>query len=267
MNVRDAHIEIRSRTTTEVIDLATLFYRAHWKLLLLLVGVLGLPVAAAAVGIHVLTGSPWLALLAFGLLAAVPSGAVVLAASRLVFGTPLSLGAALRLYASSWAGLLLRRAGQTLLVLLLLPVGAGFALRLRWAFTPMVVLLERLGGRDLARRRVGLNRRGGVGAAGLDVVSWLVCVLLLLAVTVVFELIATDFLGAWSDGGLFTTEAFEDPVRLGLWLVAWLLVLPVGQLAWFFAYINARIRGEGWDLELGFRDIAARLSAKKEMAA
>lgn len=267
MKILDAHIEIRSRTTTEVIDLATLFYRAHWKLLLPLALVSGLPVAGACAGLHQLTGRWWLALLAFALLSALPSGAVVLAASRLVFGTPLRLGAALRLYVSAWAGLLLRRAGQTLLVLLLLPVGAGWALRLRWAFTPMIVLLERLGGRELARRRVGLNRRGAAGSLGLDIACWLVCALLLLALVIVIELVATDFLGAWSDGGLFSGEALDDPVRFGTWLAAWVMILPVGQLAWFFAYINARIRGEGWDLELGFRETAARLARDRGIAA
>ncbi|HUT78287.1 MAG TPA: hypothetical protein VM285_11400 [Polyangia bacterium] len=267
MKILDATIEIRSRTTTEVIDLATLFYRAHWKLLLPLALLLGLPVAGACAGLHALTGRWWLALLAFILLSAVPSGAVVLAASRLVFGTPLHIGSTLRLYASTWAGLFFRRAGQTLLTLLLLPLGAGLALRLRWAFTPMIVLLERLGGRELARRRVGLNRRGGVGSLGLDIACWLVCALLLLAVVVVVDLVVTDLLGSWSDGGLFSVEALDDPLRFGTWMAAWLLVLPVGQLAWFFAYINARIRGEGWDLELGFRETAARLARDRGIAA
>jgi hypothetical protein len=267
MNVRDARIEIRSRSATEVIDLAVLFARAHWRPLFSLVALLGLPAVAVAAGIHRLTGSPWPALLVFSLLTALPSGAVVLAASRLVFGTPMHVGPSLRLYASAWAGLFFRRLGQTLLVLLLLPVGAGVALRLRWAFTPMIVLLERLGGRELARRRVGLNRRGGVGTLGLDLTCWLVCVLLLLCVAVVIELVVTDFLGAWSEGGLFSGEALRDPVRLGTWMLAWLAVLPIGQLAWFFAYINARIRGEGWDLELGFREAAARLESGRKAAA
>jgi len=41
----------------------------------------------------------------------------------------------------------------------------------------------------------------------------------------------------------------------------------VAQLSWFFLYINARIRGEGWDLELGLKAAAARAPGSKEAAA
>jgi len=267
VKVEDATIEVRTRTTTELIDLAVLFYRAHWKPLLSVTLVLGLPLVAACAGLHAISGRWWLALMAFAPLAALPSGAVVLASSRLVFGTPVGLRATLGPYRSSWAGLLVRRAGQMLLWLPLLPFIGGFALRLRWVYTPMVVLLERLRGRELARRAVGLNRRGGVGTLGLDLACWLVCIVVLLAVAVTIELVITDFLGLWKEGGLFSGRILDDPLRLGAWMAIWLLVLPVGQLTWFFAYIGARIRGEGWDLELGFREIAGRLARERERAA
>ncbi len=46
-----------------------------------------------------------------------------------------------------------------------------------------------------------------------------------------------------------------------------LIASPLATLSWFFLYLNARIRGEGWDIELGLKGIAARLSAEDKEAA
>jgi hypothetical protein len=267
MKIASATIEIRPRSITEMIDLALLFYRTHLRVIFGVLAVLGIPVVLAAVGLHYLTGQAWLAMLSFWLLLPLPAGAVVLAASRIVFGTQLTVRRALGLYRPLWAGLFFRRLGQSLLVLLLMPVVAGFALRLRWAFTPMIVLLERLAGRPLALRRAGLNRRGGASSFAMDLVLALLCLTLVLAMMIVFELITGDFLTLWPGSGLFDFEVFDDPVRLGIWMLAALLVSPIAHLSWFFFYINARIRGEGWDLELGLKSAAARMPPRKEVAA
>lgn len=267
MKIRSATIEIRPRSVTEMIDLAWLFYRAHAKVILGLLGVLGLPVVVGAAGLQALTGQTWLALLCFWLLLPLSGGGVVLAASRIVFGTRLTLGRALALYRPLWSGLFFRRLGQQALVLLLLPVVVGYFLRLRWAFTPMIVLLERLSGAPLALRRRGLHRRGGASAFALDLAVGMLGLVLTLAVVVVLDLVLTDFLSLWPDSGLLTLEAFDDPVRLGVWLLGALIVSPIAHLSWFFLYINARIRGEGWDLELGLRAAAARAPGSREAAA
>ncbi|MBW2277064.1 MAG: hypothetical protein JRF63_06195 [Deltaproteobacteria bacterium] len=267
MKIASATIEIRPRKITEMIDLATLFYRTHFRVIFGLLAVLGVPIVLFACGVHYLTGQAWLAILLFWLLLPLPAGAVVLAASRIVFGTHLTVRRALKLYGPLWAGLFLRRLWQNLITLLLMPVIAGFALRLRWAFTPMIVLLERLSGRPLALRRVGLNRRGGASSFGMDLLVGMVCGTLVLSLTIVIELICSDFLSLWHDSGLFSLEVFDDPVRLGLWMLAALLVSPIAHLSWFFFYINARIRGEGWDLELGLKAAAARLPNRREDAA
>lgn len=267
MKIGSATIEIRPRTITEMIDLATLFYRTHLRVLCGVLAVLGLPLVLISCGLHYVTGQAWLAILFFWLTLPLPGGAVVLTASRLVFGTRLTVRRALALYRPLWAGLFFRRLGQSLVALPLLPVVAGFALRLRWAFTPMIVLLERLSGRSLALRRVGLNRRGGASSFGMDLLVGMICFTLLLSLTMVLELVGNDFLSLWPGSGLFDAEVFDDPVRLGLWLLAALLVSPIAHLSWFFFYINARIRGEGWDLELGLKAAAARLPGRKEAAA
>lgn len=267
MKIESATIEIRPRSITEIIDLAMLFYRTHAKVILGLLAVLGVPVVLLACGLHYLTDRAWLAILFYWLMLPLPGGAVVLAASRIVFGTRLTVRRTLSLYRPLWAKVFFRRLGQNLVTLLLMPIIAGFALRLRWAFTPMIVLLERLSGRRLARRRAGLSRRGGASTFGMDLLVSFFCLVSVLALAMVLELVLNDFLSLWPTSGLFDPEMFDDPVRLGLWLMAALVVSPVIFLSWFLFYINARIRGEGWDLELGLKVAAARLPGKKEAVA
>ena len=48
--------------------------------------------------------------------------------------------------------------------------------------------------------------------------------------------------------------AFLTALQLALWLP-----YPVVRLAWFFCYLDQRIRNECWDLQLQYRVEAARL--------
>jgi hypothetical protein len=267
MLVDDATIEIRTRRTTEIVDLAFVFYRTHLRVLGGVTLALGVPLVAAAAALHSATGRWWAAALFFWLTLPLPSGAVTLAASRIVFGTRLTVGRALALYGPLWAGLFFRRLLQQILTLLLLPFVVGYTLRLKWGFTPMIVLLERLSGRALATRRVGLRRRGGSSGFGLEIALAIFLIAALLGLAITFELVAVDFLSILPDGALFTTRVLDEPLRFALWLLAALVASPLGTLSWFFLYLNARIRGEGWDIELGLKGIAARLAAGDKEAA
>jgi len=266
MLVDDATIEIRTRRTTEIADLAFVFYRTHLRVLGGVALALGVPLIGAAAALHWATGKWWIAGLFFWLTLPLPSGAVTLAASRIVFGTRLTVGRALALYGPLWAGLFFRRLFQQILTLLLLPIVVGYTLRLKWGFTPMIVLLERLTGRALATRRMGLRRRGGTVGFGLETTLAIFMTAALLGVAITFELVAVDFLAILPDGALFSMQVFEEPLRLSLWLLAALVASPLATLSWFFLYLNARIRGEGWDIELGLKGIAARLAAEDKGA-
>jgi hypothetical protein len=57
------------------------------------------------------------------------------------------------------------------------------------------------------------------------------------------------FLGLTHDDPAFLTT-----IQLALWLP-----YPVIRLAWFFCYLDQRIRNECWDLQLQYRAEAARL--------
>ena len=51
-----------------------------------------------------------------------------------------------------------------------------------------------------------------------------------------------------------------DPTVIGLIALTCWLVYPIARLAWFFCYLDARVRAEGWDVEIAFRLEAKRLS-------
>lgn len=267
MKVENATIEIRPRGVTELADLAFLFYRARLPVMSGLLAILGVPLIGVAMGIHYLTGQAWLAVLFFWLTLHLPTGAVVLAASRYVFGTPLSLWDGLGIYRPLWAGLFFRVLGQKIVMLLLSPIVVGYVLKLKWVFTPMVVLLERLSGKSLSIRRKGLYRRGGASGFGLDILLKVLGAFLVCGIVLVLELFFTEVLTLFDGEGLFSWSVADDPVRLGIWMLCVLMVSPLSSLSWFFLYLNARIRGEGWDLELGLRSAAARVTRDGEAAA
>src|SRR5262249_15238443 len=60
-------------------------------------------------------------------------------------------------------------------------------------------------------------------------------------------------------GDLWELVQGDPAVVAVLAAVVWLLY-PIARLAWFFCYLDIRIRKEGWDLELSFRVEALRLS-------
>jgi hypothetical protein len=52
----------------------------------------------------------------------------------------------------------------------------------------------------------------------------------------------------------------RDPRCLTVFAAAVMLVYPIVRLAWFFCYIDLRVRRDCWDMELLFRQEARRLA-------
>lgn len=160
----------------------------------------------------------------------------------------------------------LMQLGHRLIWVPLTAVVAGVVLRLGWSFTPMVMLLERLKGKQLRLRRESLYRRGGANALGLDCLSTIVAAVFVGGIVWVFDFLMVEVLGAW-DFGLFSAQFFDvinEPSHLIVLMLAVLAVQPFIGLCWFFYYLDTRIRKEGWDIELGFRAATARKSEKTE---
>jgi len=268
MRFDKATIDIRPRSAFEMVDLALAFYRHHLGLLAKINLILALPALALGTAIAFSLRDPIVAFLGFWMLLPLSSGGVIIAASRRVFGTPLTVKSALGIYRPLAAAHFFGRLTHRILWVPLLPLGLVFGeiLRLKWSFSPMILLLERLEGRQLSLRRRGLHRRGGASAFGFDLAvltssCWLIGALLFIA-----DLVLSDLLSVWEFGGLFTALG-SNPWGTVIVLITVILVSPVIDLAWFFYYLDARIRKEGWDLELGFRSIARRLSSNKQEAA
>jgi hypothetical protein len=257
MKFSDATIDIRPRTVGEVIDLAVLFYRSHFSLFLQLTAITGLPALLVAIAIHVLTRSVLASAVAFVMLMPVSTGPLVLCASRLVFGESVSARDVLHLFGARWRAFIPRRLWQIALAIATGPLVLGYLLHLSWAFQPMIVLLEQLRGRELRLRGQGLARRGGDNPFGFDVLLLGVTAAMVDGVFSLVELMLADVFFVF-ESGPGAGEMWNDPVRVGLVFAIVLLVSPVYRLGWFFRYLDARIRAEGWDLELAFRAAAQR---------
>lgn len=264
MRFDKATIDVRPRGAFEVLDLALQFYRNHLGLLLALNFILGLPALFVGTAIAFFSRDFLVSLLGFWLMLPLCSGGIILAASRKVFGAPLKVAGALSIYKPlAWPHFLVRFAHR-LVWAPLIPLGLVFGeiLRLKWSFTPMILLLERLTGKKLALRRRALHRRGGANVFSFDLsvlalVSWITVALLFVA-----DLFLSDILAVWEFGGIFRDPS-SQPLKIVIALSMLLLASPIVDLAWFFYYLDARIRKEGWDLELGFRSIARRIKEKK----
>ena len=266
MRFERAIIDIRPRRIFEILDLSLRFYRAHLGRLLGTVVLFALPAVSLGFTVYYLFDSLLFGGLVFFFVMPVSSHAVVLAASRLVFGTEIGLSELRALYRPVWLSLFFRRLLQRILWVPLFPLVAGEIIRLGYVFSPMIVLLERLTGLPGTLRRKSLNREGGVRAFVFDLAVAFTALVLVVALAFFADLVASDIVDIWEFGGLFEDVA-SSAAKVTLWLVFFAVISPVVDLAWFFFYLDTRIRKEGWDLELGFKAMAKRLKPRVNDAA
>lgn len=190
-----------------------------------------------------------------------------------VFGVPISVRASLKAWRKRfWAWFLLSfitRFMQTI---------TGFCFVLPSIFVtsyaghmPEVLLLEQAPVNSVTKRLSWLAGGGGysrnLGRLMGLMVFWAVLsfglflILDFLSTTLfnspIFFKIALD--SSRSTGDVFSQLLYDDPkVLTAIQLTIW-LPYPVIRLAWFFCYLDQRIRNECWDLQLQFRAEAARL--------
>ena len=67
---------------------------------------------------------------------------------------------------------------------------------------------------------------------------------------------------AWFDA--FAASIVDDRAVIVLLQVALWIPFPIVRLAWFFCYLDQRIRNEFWDLDLQFREEAVRLQEQRK---
>ena len=141
-------------------------------------------------------------------------------------------------------------------------------LRLRWrpwrALIAPVTLLEGSTGTVRARRERELRMQ----ASGAAELAALYCLLLELALFAQFVVLLWFFtpgelapdLAPLEDGNFAEVQLgwFSMAMKLA-WLASYSLCGPLHALVGFAAYTERRVQLEGWDIELGFRRLAARV--------
>jgi hypothetical protein len=265
-------VVIEPRPVGACLDLAVLFCRRHVRSMLpitLLFAVAGALLSfalARALG----SGLFWAALLFF---AASPllGGVLVLGGGHAVFGDPVAPRAALRAVLRSgsfWLSAFIARFVTALAGLLCFGL-PGLPVAVYCGFLPEVLLLEQVDSSD-ARGRLAELVHGHFGdllGRALVLVAFAAA-----AAVALFTLVDQTLLllFGWplllgrldprGPAGDLWDLVQGDPAAVAvLAAVVWLLY-PVARLAWFFCYLDVRIRKEGWDLELSFRVEARRLS-------
>lgn len=266
MKFERATIDIRPRRILEIIDLALRFYRIHLARLLPTAVVYASPAFGVGYGLYWFFDSFVLGLVGLWLLLPLSAHAVILLASRLLFGETVTRRQLRALYRPFWFSLLIRRFFERLLWLPLLPLIAGEIVRVGYGFSPFIALLERLTGLPARLRRKSLNRDGGVRGFGFDAAVSATGAALVVALAFVADLVASDIVDLWAFGGLFE-DIGTSGTKVTMWFGFVIAVSPVVDVAWFLFYLDTRIRKEGWDLELGFKTLAGRRSPAVDDAA
>lgn len=173
--------------------------------------------------------------------------------------------------------------GPVLVGLLLCVISIAVLIRL--SFLSESAFLAELDDSNRGRRVRDLVRREG---GNLFLRGWLLSLLAVLLTTVVFftvdqacqlllgypiligrldQVLPADELSGTSFNAVFATAAdvlrflLRDARCLTVFAAAALFVYPIARIAWFFCYIDLRVRRDCWDMELKFQQEARRLEA------
>ena len=136
------------------------------------------------------------------------------------------------------------------------------------SFTLPVWQLEGLRGAARRRRSALLRKGGRQRAVWLTTACIHMEVLLMFAGIALFFMVLPEGVGPSFDLSVFSwieTPAGEVLVDLS-YLVALSLIEPLYVASGFTLYLNRRTELEGWDIEIAFRQLAARRASAREAA-
>lgn len=277
MKLEQIRVPLIPRTTVNCFDLGALFYGRHLPAVM----AYWLAFAAPSVLITYLFASAGsfhfvhAALLVF--FVSGPFGVVL--AQRTAqsafggsFAGPLPSGGKRRMWGLIIKTLLARAASLAGLMLFILP---GWWVAVRYSFLVEKTALKDLEGRSNDRRTEELIRQelGALMQRTLGIVLLLGGVYLvtfhmldnlsstLFDTPLFWGRVFNDASQLWPDDWLEVAfdYAVYDPLVLSLEVAVALLVYPLARFAWFFCYIDLRVRGDFWDLELRFHREVERL--------
>ena len=270
MKVEDCIVTVERRNVGGCIDLAFVFLRQFLGPLYLLTACFAGPSlffvwsTGESMRHDVLVPS----ILIFSFFSILLSAAMVATVGPQVFGVPISTRAAVK-------GLLSRCIPYILLAVLFRMSGFCLLVPLLFAMAwcghlPEVMLLERTPLNQVTQRLSWLGKGGGYSRniGRILAITGLWCVMSL-GVFMLADLLSgwlfnkPIFFGTIAPGPdmvySFQSRLMDDPFLITVMHAALWFTYPIVRLAWFFCYLDQRIRNECWDLELQFRVEAGRL--------
>jgi len=274
MQLDAAIMSIQKRTVGGCIDMGIIFLREHLKAVLSITACFAVPFCSLTWWL--VSRQDWTVpgiLLLFAFASPFLGATLVNEAGQRVFGDEFSVRRGLRQVGRSFfpLGVLLIAARCFTLLGALACLAPGYLIATRYGFLAEIFLLER---QKLAKYEGRLNELEGalfgvlVGRMITTLVFYSMSVLslfLMVDLTSGYLLGTPVLIGRATSLEYFLEEVThlltqDELVLTVLTAVMW-LVYPVARLAWFFCYLDIRIRKEGWDVELDFRVEAHRVEA------
>ena len=274
MKVEDVIVSVERRSMGGCIDLAFVFARTFAGPMIQLALLFAVP---SCITVWLLASSTTdlliPSLLVFMFFATLYSGALIAAMGPQVFGVPISTRQALRSVRRRLAGYLLMSA-----LYRFLQVMTGFCMvfpsllvTAQMGHLAEVMLLEQTPVLQVVSRLSWLGKGGGFGRNLSRALSLLIFwAVFSMGLFIIIDVLAAAlfnmpiFLGRlprldvdFSDNMMamaLDSPAFLTALQASLWLP-----YPIIRLAWFFCYLDQRIRNECWDIELQFRIESRRL--------
>lgn len=258
MKLEDVTAEIRPRVPWESIDLGCALARRHigaiWKAWLVTIVPLWILLAV------LLWNHPFWFIVCTWWLKPVYDRVPLMVVSRALFGEVPSVREVIR----AWPRLMVRRLWFALVVGRFSPA--------RCLSLP-VSELEGLRGAAYRQRVSLLERNGGEGATSATLAGLILeCVSALGMVMLVFMMVPSDVSERWfmEIGEFFSYSDWTEMTNGLLWtaatvrLLSFVLMEPFYVSAGFALYVNSRTLTEGWDIELAFKRLGARLTKQRQ---
>ncbi len=267
MNLEKITIPIEPRSVGGCLDLAVQFFRVHLRQLMFLLLLVALPalVLTWILADQTQHGFFWGFLIHF-FFAPIAGALIVAGAGHRIFGEPFTVRTALDTFKPHGLALSFSLMGWRMLTAMAsLGLVAAWLVAVRGGWLPEIFLLEQLRGKRRRQRVDELVRSTQTSPVMRFVAIQAFTLGLVLSFFTLIDLTFNHLLGVpiWSGhgygiGAMLERLWYDPKVVTVLFAVVW-LVYPLGRMAWFFCYLDQRIRNECWDVELDFRREARRL--------
>ena len=277
MRIENATISLVPRTATSCLDLGVRYCGRYVREVGALWAIVALPSAAVVLALGYWREiNVWLPV-SLVFFATSPLGVLLgLGAVPSAFGEPFTFARVWhRLNRGGWRLLALGLAYRLGIALgLMLCVVPGVFLALRTGFFVELHTLQSMERRLHDRHTAELFKEEASELVfrGMAIIAFcgLLWLLMFITADVALDLLFgfPILLGRLLDGGLMLSGdaavalMFEDPWVLALITLTALAVYPVGRMAWFFCYVDTRVRRDCWDMELQFSREARRLEGE-----